>query len=164
MILDFLVNNNISINDAEKSNSIRIMISSVKTIISLLCEGDDKNMELKCNISRFYYWIKDEIERNYLYDHDVYILLDELYKKQPVIFLEIYILNGKKNSNVFRMLRNNGRMGNGMLLRSNFTVLKNWCDEDPDIRYSCVFDCTYGYEKIRGKYKWGEMVLWALKK
>ncbi len=53
LILDFLVNNNISINDAEKSNSIGIMISSVKTIISLLCECDDKNIEMKCNISNF---------------------------------------------------------------------------------------------------------------
>ncbi len=164
LILDFLVNNNISINDAKKSNSIGIMISSVKTIISLLCECDDKNIEMKCNISKFYYWLKDEIERNYIYDHDVYILLDELYKNQPVLFLDIYILNGKKNSNIFRMLRNNGRMRNGMLLRSNFTVLKNWCDEDPDIRYSCVFDCTYGYEKIGGNYKWGEIALWAIKK
>lgn len=164
MILDFLVSKNVSINDVEGRDSTRIMVDSVKTIISLLCESNNENVELKCGMSKFYYWIKDEIERNYIYDHEVDILLNELYKRQPILFLDIFILKNKNDSNIFRMLRNNGCMGNNMLLKSNFCVLKNWCDEDPDIRYSCIFDCTYGYEKLEGKYEWGELALWAIKK
>ena len=110
----------------------------------------------------FYKWIKDDIERKYAIGHDFHIILDELYKVQPMLFLNIFVENSSRRSNIYRIIKNSNRGGRGILSQNHSDVLISWCNTEPDKRFDKIFDFIYGYERVEGKYIWKKITLTAM--
>lgn len=152
MLLTFLSGGRISIYGTSLNSIPDIALSCVKTVISSLC--NNTNGENKQYIIKFYEWMKDDIEGNYTIGYDADTILDELYKKQPILFLNVFVENSSIGSNILRMIKKDGRVGRGILSKNHLDILISWCNAEPDKRYHKIFDCTYGYEWEEGKFQW----------
>ncbi|MEY8392323.1 hypothetical protein AALA98_13335 [Lachnospiraceae bacterium 45-W7] len=155
-ILIFLSNERISIYNTSL-NSIN-EISYIKTVIALLCH--DKNVQ---HLKMFYNWLKDDIEEKSAIGYDIDMILDELYKQQPILFLDVFIENSNKGSNILRMIKTTNQVGTDTLSKIHSDILISWCNKKPDQRYYKIFDYTYGYEQIEGKYQWKKIAFTAMK-
>lgn len=160
-ILIFLSSERISIYDTSSNSIPEIILHNGKTVVTLLCNGKNEK-----HIRIFYEWLKDDIEEKYTINYDMDInlnhLLDELYKQQPNLFLDVFIENSNKGSNILRMIKYNHQAGTGTLSKNHSDVLISWCNVEPDKRYHKIFDCTYGYEQVEGKYLWKKIALTAM--
>lgn len=157
-ILAYLVNSTLSLYNLGKDVQTEIIYSYVKTIISLTCNevGDYFGRY----VSSFYRWVKEDIEQNCKISYEVSSILSEMYKLQPILFLDVFVENAEHNSNVLRELEDG--IHKGPLSENRTDILVHWCNQKPDERYDKVFDCIFGYEYIEGKYQWGECVIAAL--
>lgn len=159
VILTYIAKSSLSLFSHERNTSTDLMYNSVKTIISFTCSG--KMDSSRQYISLFYDWVKEDIEKKYRGSHDVFLLLDELYRLQPMLFLDTFVENVERYSNIFNALED--RYREGPLSKINSAELILWCNQKPDERYNKVFICTRGYDNIEGKCQWRDCVLTALK-
>lgn len=156
-ILIFLSSERISIYHTSLNSIPEIILHNVKTVVTLLC--NDKNEQ---QIRMFYNWLKNNIEEKYIIGYDIDMIWDELYKQQPILFLDIFVENSNKGSNILRIIKNDEQEGKGALSKNHSDVLISWCNKNPDKRYHKIFDCTYGYEQVEGKYLWKKIALTAM--
>lgn len=159
-ILIFLSSERISIYDTSSNSMNGIAISYIEIVIAFLCNS--KNEKNEQQIRMFYNWLKNNIEEKYIIGYDIDMTLDELYKQQPNLFLDVFIENSNKRSNILRMIKYNHQAGTGTLSKNHSDVLISWCNVEPDKRYHKIFDCTYGYEQVEGKYLWKKIALTAM--
>ncbi len=109
----------------------------------------------------FYNWIQEDTKENYK-NFDVSEIFDELYKIQPILFLEIFIEKMKQYSNIMSIIGDSYNMRKCPLLQDNLECLVSWCNVKPDERYDKVFRCAYGYEWDDKKYQWRSIVPLAM--
>lgn len=158
-ILTFLSSGSISVCCTSQKGMVDIS-SYIETVILPLC--NHMNVQSEQYIIMFYKWIKDDIERKYAIGHDFHIILDELYKVQPMLFLNIFVENSSRRSNIYRIIKNSNRGGRGILSQNHSDVLISWCNTEPDKRFDKIFDFIYGYERVEGKYIWKKITLTAM--
>jgi len=158
-ILLFLVKSKVSMYNRMKGNLGDITNHNIKTIISLSC--DSLINERLQYISLFYSWIGEDTQENYK-NCDVSEIFDELYKVQPILFLETFIEKAEVYSNIMRIIGNRYNIRKNPLLQNNSEYLVSWCNVKPDERYNKVFRCTQGYERIDKQYQWNNVVLLAM--
>lgn len=158
-ILSFLVKSKVSMYNRKKGNLGDITNHNIKTIISLSC--DSLINEHLQYISLFYSWIWEDTQENYK-DYDVSEIFDELYKLQPILFLETFIEKIEIYSNVMRIVGDRHNIRKSPLLQNNLEYLVSWCNVKPDERYNKVFRCTHGYESLNKQYQWNNVVPLAM--
>ncbi|NBH13306.1 hypothetical protein D3Z36_03710, partial [Lachnospiraceae bacterium] len=66
-------------------------------------------------------------------------------------------------SNILRMIKTTNQVGTDTLSKIHSDILISWCNKKPDQRYYKIFDYTYGYEQIEGKYQWKKIAFTAMK-
>lgn len=158
-ILTFLSSESISICCTSQKSMVDIP-NYIKTVILSLC--NHMNAQSEQYIIMFYKWIKDDIERKYTINYDFYMILGELYKVQPILFLNIFVENSSNWSNICRIIKKNNRIGKDILSQNHLDVLITWCNTQPDKRYDKIFNFIYGYERVEGKYLWKKITLTAM--
>lgn len=158
-ILSFLVKSKVSMYNRIKGNLGDITNHNIKTIISLSC--DSMNNEHLQYISLFYNWIQKDTQDNYE-DYEVFEIFDELYKLQPILFLDTFIEKIGTYSNIMRIIGDGYHLRKCSLLKNNVEYLVSWCNEKPDERYNKVFRCAHGYERNDKQYQWNNVVPLAM--
>lgn len=158
-ILLFLVKKKISIYNRKNDNLRDITNYNIKTVISLSC--DSMISDHLQYISLFYSWILDDTKKNYK-DYDVSEIFDELYKLQPILFLDTFIEKIEIYSNIMHIIGNSYNIRKCSLLQSNLECLVSWCNVKPDERYNIIFRCIHGYERIDKQYQWNNVVPLAM--